>query len=73
MRQRIIARDKSFLQFKKGKLLREIFLMSKARGNEYLSTGMTVCTASVKSSSNYSNFVIAKIISVTGSKRVEEF
>lgn len=47
--------------------------MSKARGNEYLSTGMTVCIASVKSSSNYSNFVIAKIISVTGSKRVEEF
>lgn len=46
--------------------------MSRARGNEYISAGMTDCTASVKPSSNYSNFVIAKIISVTG-KRVEEF
>lgn len=72
MRHRIIARDKSFLQFKEESFLGKIFLMSKVRGNDYISAGMIVCTASVKCSSSYSNFVIVKIISVTGSRR-EEF
>lgn len=49
-----------------GKLLREIFLMSEARGmsthqqNDYIKCEMLLCK-----SNNYSNFALTKIISVT--------
>lgn len=48
--------------------------MSERRGNEYISAGMTKLSVKLllcKSDSNYSNSVFARIIPVTGSKRVE--